>query len=256
LATVTEVKDALLAGVDAIPSLSGKTTSGGRLDIAKAMDSLKGNAVDNVAPPKPVLPDPVPGSGSNDNHPGITGSAEAGATVTVFKGLTCNGGVAAIGTAAELAGAGIQVTVPDNSLSFFSATATDATRNKSTCSSPTSYLEQTPEEEPEISFEELPPGTVEAAIKKIEQANPPSSPQPPASACIVPKLTGKALGQAKAALAAANCALGTVTKPKARHGRKLGALVVKSSAPAAGVKTSSKVNLTLGPKPKPKKHHH
>lgn len=257
LATVTDVRNALLAGVDTVPSLSGKTTTGGRLDIAKAMDSLEGNAVDTAAPAKAVLPDPVVGSGSDDNHPRIQGTAEDGATVTVFKGPTCNGGVAAIGTAAELAGAGIEVTVPDNSLSFFSATVTDAARNKSACSLPTSYLEQTPEDEGEIITGELPPGTVEAAMKKIEQANPPWSPQSPNLACTVPRLTGKTLGAAKATLSAAQCALGTVTKPKAKHGHKLGALVVKSSAPAPGAKPASgKVDLILGPKPKPKKHHH
>jgi hypothetical protein len=40
-------------------------------------------------------------------------------------------------------------------------------------------------------------------------------------------------------------------------GRKLGALVVKSTAPTAGASPASgKVDLTLGPKPKPKKHRH
>jgi hypothetical protein len=43
-----------------------------------------------------------------------------------------------------------------------------------------------------------------------------------------------------------------VTKPKARKGRKLGALVVMSATGAGG----GKVDLTLGPKPKAKKHHH
>ncbi len=255
-ATVTEVRDALLAGVDKVPSLTGKTTSGGRLDIAKAMDSLEGNAIDVSAPAKPVLPDPVPGSGSNENHPRIKGTAEAGSTVTVFKGAACNGGIAATGTAAELAGAGIAVTVPDNSLSFFSAIATDAARNKSACSLPTSYLENSPEGE--IITEELPPGTVEEALRKIEEANRPAKPPlGPTRICTVPKLAGKTLGQAKAKLAAASCTLGKVTKPKAKRGRKLPALVVKTSAPRAGAKPASgKVNLTLGPKPKPKKHHH
>lgn len=255
--TVTEVRDALLAGVDEIPSLTGKTTTGGRLDIAKAMDSLEGLSIDNVAPPKPVLPDPVPGSGSDDNHPRIKGSAEAGSTVTVFKGLTCNGPVAATGTAAELAGAGIQVTVPDNSISFFSAIATDAARNKSACSSPTSYLEQT-EEEAKVIVEELPGGSFEEAAKRIEQASPLVGPPPtPTRACVVPKLAGKTLGAAKSALTAAHCALGKVTKPKAKKGHGLGALAVKSSTPGAGARPASgKVNLTLGPKPKPKKHRH
>lgn len=255
-ATVKEVRDALLAGVDSVPSLSGKVTSGGRLDIAKAMDSLEGDAVDSVAPSKPVLPDPVAGSGSNENHPRIKGTADAGATVTVFKGTACNGPIAATDTAAELAGTGIQVTVPDNSLSFFSAIAIDAARNKSTCSSPTSYLEQTPEEEPEVIHQEQIPG-VQIPVGAVQQI--PSGtairPIPPAT-CTVPKLAGKTLGQATSALAAAGCTLGTVTKPKARHGHKPAALVVKSSAPAAGATASGKVNLTLGPKPKPKRHHH
>ncbi len=43
-ATVTEVRDALLNGIDAVPSLTGKTTTGGRLDIAKAMDSPRRDA--------------------------------------------------------------------------------------------------------------------------------------------------------------------------------------------------------------------
>jgi hypothetical protein len=48
-----------------------------------------------------------------------------------------------------------------------------------------------------------------------------------------------------------------VTKPKAKRGHKLGPLVVKSSAPGPGAKPASgKVDLTLGHKPKPKKHHH
>jgi len=77
------------------------------------------------------------------------------------------------------------------------------------------------------------------------------------AACTVPKLAGKTLGQATAALTAAHCTLGAVTKPKARKGHKLGALIVNSSTPAAGAHPASgKVDLTLAPKPKPKKHHH
>jgi subtilisin family serine protease len=254
LATVSEVRNALLAGVDAIPSLAGKTTTGGRLDIAKAMDSLEGLAVDHVAPSKPVLPDPVPGSGSSDNHPRITGSAEPGATVTVFKGTACNGPIAATGTAAELAGAGIQVTVPDNSISFFSATTTDAARNRSACSSPTSYLEDSPDfeviHEEQISGTEIPIAPVQQVTSstEIQRILPPG--------CTVPKLVGKRLGQARSVLSASHCTVGKVTKPKANHGRKLGALVVVSSVPRQGAKPASgKVNLTLGHHHKPKHHH-
>ncbi len=79
----------------------------------------------------------------------------------------------------------------------------------------------------------------------------PPPPPPPPAQCVVPKLKGKTLGQAKSALRAAQCALGKVTKPK----KAKGALVVKSSSPGPGkaLAAGSKVNLKLGPKPKKKK---
>jgi subtilisin family serine protease len=242
LATVTEVRNALLTGVDAVPSLSGKTTSGGRLDIAKAMSSLNGNPVDHTAPASPSL-FTVPDSGANDNQPRIKGSAEAGSAATLFKGLSCTGAPLATVTAAQLANPGVEVTVPDNTISFFSAIATDAARNRSACAQ-TSYLEDTPGTETS--------GGSSGGGGEAQQVIPP----PPPPACTVPKLVGKTLGQAKVALSGAGCKLGTVAAPRARKGHKLPPLVVKSSAPVAGAKAAGKVNLTLGPKPKPKRHHH
>ena len=79
---------------------------------------------------------------------------------------------------------------------------------------------------------------------------PPPPPPPPPAACVVPKLHGKTLARAKAALKAANCKLGKVHKPKGLKGKRR-PLVVKSSSPAAGASPASgKVNLRLGPKPK------
>jgi subtilisin family serine protease len=249
-ATVKDVRDALLAGVDAIPALAGKTTSGGRLDIAKAIQSLDGVAVDHTAPLKPSLTGTTPESGDNENHPRIIGTAEAGSTVTVFKSLECAGSPIATGTATQLAGAGIEITVPDNSITFLSASTTDAARNKSACSNAISYLEDSPE-----IAEGSPGGEL-----KISEPSPPvvvTPPPPSPPTCKVPKLTGKTLSQATAALGAAHCSLGKVTKPKARKGTKLGPLIVKSANPAEGsVPPSGKVDVTLGPKPKPKKHHH
>jgi hypothetical protein len=72
----------------------------------------------------------------------------------------------------------------------------------------------------------------------------------PALACVVPKLAGKTLARAKKALTVANCKLGEVRRPKSAKG----ALVVKSSTPAAGAKPAGgKVDLRLGPKPKARK---
>ena len=258
-ASVTEVRNALLAGVDATPSLTGLTTTGGRLDIPKALDSLEGDAVDNVAPSKPSLSGTVPSPGADDNNPKIKGSAEAGATVTLFQGLACAGQPIATGTAAELAGTGIGVTVPDNSITFFTAAATDAARNRSFCSSPTSYLEDTPP--PEEGGGSGGGGNGGSAGGSGGGGGgggaAPSpggpTPTPPPSTCKVPKLAGLSLSKAKSALGGAHCTLGKVTQPKTKTGQKPGALVVKSSSPAAGATASGAVSLTLGPKPK--KHH-
>lgn len=86
---------------------------------------------------------------------------------------------------------------------------------------------------------------------------PPPPPPPTPSVCKVPKLAGLTLAKAKTALAAAHCTLGRVAQPKAKKGGKAPALVVKSSSPGVGAQSAGgTVNLTLGPKPKPKKHHH
>jgi len=141
--------------------------------------------------------------------------------------------------------------VPDNTITFFSATTTDASRNRSTCSLPTSYLEDSPEEQGEESGGGGSTGGATVTANLIEEK--PSTPAPTAQTCKVPKLAGKTLAQAKSALGAAGCKLGKVTKPKAKKGQKPPKLVVKSSTPGAGSSTSSAVNLKLGPKPK--KHH-
>jgi subtilisin family serine protease len=71
-ATVTEARDALLNGVDTIPSLAGKTTSGGRLDIARAMEVLMGESSSDKDPPvAPQLQSTLPASPANDNNPRI-----------------------------------------------------------------------------------------------------------------------------------------------------------------------------------------
>jgi beta-lactam-binding protein with PASTA domain len=85
----------------------------------------------------------------------------------------------------------------------------------------------------------------------------PASPNPPGHPrCIVPQLAGKTLAQAQSALKTADCAVGKVTKPKARKGKKLGPLVVKSSKPSAGsaLEAGSEVDLRLGPKPRKERH--
>ena len=83
---------------------------------------------------------------------------------------------------------------------------------------------------------------------------------PPPPKCVVPKLAGKTLSQARTALSRAHCKLGKVHQPKKPKHRRLRKLIVKSSSPGRGAvrANGTKVAVTLvevpKPKPKPKKH--
>jgi hypothetical protein len=85
-------------------------------------------------------------------------------------------------------------------------------------------------------------------------------PQSSSRKCVVPKLKGDPLPKAKRLLRSAHCAIGKVSKPKARKHHKLGKLVVSRSTPGAAAKLAggSKVGLKLRPAPKPKRRrrHH
>jgi IPT/TIG domain/Divergent InlB B-repeat domain len=75
---------------------------------------------------------------------------------------------------------------------------------------------------------------------------------PPPLQCVVPKLKGLRPSKARSALAAAHCKTGEVSKPKARKGKGLGPLVVRSSKPGAGatLPAEGEVDLRLGSKPR------
>jgi len=85
-ATVGEVRNALLSSVDPVASLSGKTTTGGRLDISRAIDTF-----DQQAPAAPLFTSTLPASPANANQPLIFGSAEEGSTVRLYLGASCGG---------------------------------------------------------------------------------------------------------------------------------------------------------------------
>lgn len=176
----------------------------------------------DLAPPAaPQLISTDPASPSLSGTPRILGSAEAGSTVRIYPGSGCGGAPAATGSAAELSSPGIRVDVAATGTATFSATATDAAGNVSSCSATISYTRSHSD-----------------------------SPPPAPVTCIVPKLAGKKLGRAKAALREAHCSVGKVLKPKHSKGRKRGALVVKFSTPSAGttLAAGSPVDLKLGHK--------
>jgi hypothetical protein len=95
---------------------------------------------DSTALP-PMLTAVDPAGPANNNGPRVKGSAEAGSTVQLFTNSVCFG-APAVGSAAELAGAGIAVPVPDNFTTTIYGKITDAAGNVSGCS-PTgvSYVE-------------------------------------------------------------------------------------------------------------------
>ncbi len=335
-ASVTEVKQGLLRSVDPVFSLAGKTTSGGRLDAAAALDLF-----DAVPPPTPTLTATSPASPAKSNQPRLKGSAQRGTTIDVYANPTCSGSPVVSGTAGQLAGVGIAVTVEDETTTEFSLRATDLAPHTSACSAPISYTENSdfvaPSPPQLIGTAPASPGSsgtprilgaaepgstvrvhagsacvgspvatgsaaelgllgipvlVGEGVTAVFSAtatdpslntsdcsdpisytrvSPPTdpggdgggdgstdegstdgdeSPDPdPGPACTVPRLTGKTLVRAKAALKAAACWLGTVRRPRPRKGMHLPPLVVRSSTPAAGAKPADgKVNLTLGPK--------
>ncbi|HEY3552211.1 MAG TPA: PASTA domain-containing protein [Solirubrobacterales bacterium] len=174
---------------------------------------------DVVPPAAPQLISTDPASPSLSGTPRILGSAEPGSTVRIYAGSGCTGASVGNGTAAELGSPGIGISVAADTTATFSATATDAAGNTSSCSATISYTR---------IHADLPP--------------------PPPATCVVPNLTGKKLGRAKAELRKAHCSVGKVFKPKHMKGRRRGALVVKSSTPAAGtiLAAGSPVNLKLG----------
>jgi Ca2+-binding RTX toxin-like protein len=85
-----------------------------------------------------------PASGSDANDPRVRGTAPAGSSVDLFTSASCGGAPLADDVeAAQLTGDGIAVTVPDDSTTEFSATATTAAGGTSGCSNPITYSEVT-----------------------------------------------------------------------------------------------------------------
>jgi len=191
---------------------------------------------DLVPPSAPQLLSTHPASPGSSGAPQILGVAEAGSLVRVYGGPACAGSPVATGSAAVLGSPGIFVQVAEGVTAVFSATATDPSANTSDCSNPISYTR--------VKAPKDPGG---GGGGSTDEGKGPD----PSPACIVPRLTGKTLAQAKAALSAAACTLGTVRRPRSRKGKRLPPLVVKSSTPAVGASPAGgKVNLTLGPKPR------
>jgi hypothetical protein len=97
--------------------------------------------VDTQAPATPQITGTDPVSPANNNNPKVKGSAEASSTVRIYKTVGCTGAPLASGFRAEFASPGITATVPDNSTTYFRATARDPAGNTSACSAARQYIE-------------------------------------------------------------------------------------------------------------------
>ncbi len=100
-----------------------------------------GNSVE-LGPATPVLTGTSPASPGASMTPLILGQSDPNTSIKLYKTQDCSGEVAATGTAAQLGGAGIAVTVAAGSTTGFRATATDESGDTSTCSGPISYKQE------------------------------------------------------------------------------------------------------------------
>ncbi len=100
-----------------------------------------GNSVE-LGPATPVLTGTSPASPGASMTPSILGQSDPNTSIKLYKTQDCSGEVTATGTAAQLGGPGIAVTVAAGSTTGFRATATDESGDTSTCSGPISYKQE------------------------------------------------------------------------------------------------------------------
>ena len=123
--------------IDTATTFSAKTTYGTATSVCSAPFTYQRR------PALPTLTSTNPPSGSNNNNPSVIGTATAASTVSLYTQAGCIGPVAGTGTGAALAGAGIPVSVADNSTTTFYAKATGV-GGTTDCSAGLTYAEVTP----------------------------------------------------------------------------------------------------------------
>jgi hypothetical protein len=107
--------------------------------------SVKNSGELVLGPPPPFLEGTNPATSGETTEPRILGQAEAGAAIKIYTSSTCSGEpVPPGGSAEELSGAGIPVTVAAGTKTTFYATA-ELDGVVSPCSNGVSYTQKTPE---------------------------------------------------------------------------------------------------------------
>jgi subtilisin family serine protease len=220
-ATVTQVKDALLGSTDPDPALAGKTVSGGRLNASNALDKLL--PIDTA-----ITAAPVSATATGPTDAAFQFDSNATGPATFQCSLDGGAYAACTSPASYTVGLGAHT---------FDVRSVD----------PHGKLDASPAEAT---------WTLSAPVAVIPPVIPPGIPPfvAPVVHCVVPKLAGRSLTSAKAALTRAHCRLGKVHKPRKPKHRRLRALIVKSSTPVRGSKRSKnyKINLVFKEKPLPR----
>lgn len=135
-------------------NFSGETDVYSHSESGTRLVSVGNSGELQLGPPAPGLTVVNPTSPNASTEPRIVGEAEPGTAIKVYPTADCFGAPAGTGTAAELAGVGIKVTVKVGSTTSFHATATNGSGDTSACSSSSvTYTQQSappppPEEEP------------------------------------------------------------------------------------------------------------
>ncbi len=93
----------------------------------------------DTAPPAPALTATDPASGSESNSPRVKGSAEQNTAIFVYATADCSGPAIGTGTAAELAAAGVQVSLPEDADAELAAKAVRGGTSASSCSNTLHY---------------------------------------------------------------------------------------------------------------------
>ena len=154
---------------------------------------------DSSAPAAPAFTATAPASPANNNMPKVTGTAEAGSTVSLYTDASCTV-LAATGAAALFSDPGIAVAVADNTTTIIQARAHDRAGNGSICSeTAVTYVEDSFVAAPSVPDLSGPSDTGESDVDNITSDNSPVFVGTAEPGSLVEVLAGdRQVGQARA----------------------------------------------------------
>lgn len=132
---------------DAVTTFYATQTNEAGTQTSECSQGLEYRQVTTL-PSAPTFTGVNPPPPANSNFPRLLGTAPEGTTVLIYANASCAGGEVGSGSAAQFGSEGIQVIVPDNSETTFSAKAAFG-EFASPCSTSLVYREETPKPNPD-----------------------------------------------------------------------------------------------------------